>query len=243
MWSAVLTLACAVAYVSGHGRVVEPPNRASIWRYGYDSPANYDDDGLNCGGFYTQWSINDGRCGVCGDAYNTPSPRPHELGGKYGKGYIVATYAPGEVITTNVYISAYHMGFWEFRICTDPYDNTQECFDQHLVELEDGETKYYPKDGSAYYEVKYRLPTDLVCDHCVLQWKYTAGNNWGFCEDGTQGLGCGHQENFFTCSDIAILGDSSYYPEPTPPQPEEDTTVLAEVPIVNLNGGEDLNKK
>lgn len=61
MWSAVLTLACALSYVSGHGRVVEPPNRASIWRYGYDSPANYDDDGLNCGGFYTQWSINDGR--------------------------------------------------------------------------------------------------------------------------------------------------------------------------------------
>lgn len=44
----------------------------------------------------------------------------------------------------------------------------------------------------------------MICDHCVLQWRYTAGNNWGDCKNGTQGLGCGNQEQFGACSDISI---------------------------------------
>lgn len=32
-----------------------------------------------------------------------------------------------------------------------------------------------------------------------------AENNWGTCEDGTEKLGCGDQEEFFGCSDIRIL--------------------------------------
>ena len=37
---------------------------------------------------------------------------------------------------------------------------------------------------------------DLVCEQCILQWTYVAGNNWGDCDDGTSGLGCGPQEHF-----------------------------------------------
>lgn len=51
----------------------------------------------------------------------------------------------------------------------------------------------------------YRLPKDLVCDHCVLQWRYVAGNNWGPCENGTSAIGCGNQETFGACSDIKIV--------------------------------------
>ena len=42
----------------------------------------------------------------------------------------------------------------------------------------------------------FRLPLDLVCEQCILQWTYVAGNNWGDCDDGTSGLGCGPQEHF-----------------------------------------------
>lgn len=70
--------------------------------------------------------------------------------------------------------------------------------------------KYYPKRGSTKYTVNYILPTGLVCDHCVLQWRYTAGNNWGVCENGTQGVGCGIQEQFGACSDISIGALGSY---------------------------------
>ncbi len=37
--------------VNGHGRLVIPPSRGSMWRYGYDNPPNYDDNQLFCGGF------------------------------------------------------------------------------------------------------------------------------------------------------------------------------------------------
>ncbi len=37
-----------------------------------------------------------------------------------------------------------------------------------------------------------------------MQWTYTCGNNWGFCADGSGALGCGPQETFRACADVAI---------------------------------------
>lgn len=54
--------------------------------------------------------------------------------------------------------------------------------------------------------MNYRLPEGVTCDVCSLQWRYTCGNNWGKCSNGTEGLGCGDQENFGACSDISIVG-------------------------------------
>lgn len=144
------------------------------------------------------------RCGLCGDPFDMESPRAHELGGTYGAGVIVDQYTPGSVFTATVEITAYHKGYWYFNICPNPQDSHQECFDEFPVELEEGGTLYYPNQGSAKYTVNYRLPAGLVCDHCVLQWRYIAGNNWGVCSNGTEGLGCGNQEQFRACSDISI---------------------------------------
>ncbi len=36
--------------VAGHGMMLDPPARASMWRFGFNTPINYDDNGLNCGG-------------------------------------------------------------------------------------------------------------------------------------------------------------------------------------------------
>lgn len=49
--------------VLGHGRLIEPPSRASAWRYGFDTPPNYNDHELYCGGYNTQWAKNNGKCG------------------------------------------------------------------------------------------------------------------------------------------------------------------------------------
>lgn len=35
----------------GHGMLLDPPGRSSMWRYFPGSPANYNDNGINCGGF------------------------------------------------------------------------------------------------------------------------------------------------------------------------------------------------
>ena len=41
----------------GHGRMIDPPMRSSMWRYGFDTPKNYNDNELNCGGFVVSWSL------------------------------------------------------------------------------------------------------------------------------------------------------------------------------------------
>ena len=35
----------------GHGYMVDPPGRASMWRENWDTPINYGDNQLFCGGF------------------------------------------------------------------------------------------------------------------------------------------------------------------------------------------------
>lgn len=37
--------------VLGHGMVLEPVNRGSMWRKGYPTRINYDDNGNYCGGY------------------------------------------------------------------------------------------------------------------------------------------------------------------------------------------------
>ena len=65
----VLSIACYISAVTGHGYMSKPASRNSMWRYGFKNPTNYDDNGLNCGGFSYQWDASSGKCGVCGDPY------------------------------------------------------------------------------------------------------------------------------------------------------------------------------
>ena len=51
-----LILPLIINYVQGHARLLEPPSRASMWRVGFDNPADYDDNGGNCGGFNVSWN-------------------------------------------------------------------------------------------------------------------------------------------------------------------------------------------
>lgn len=37
--------------VTGHGRLMEPPARNSMWRFGYPNPVDYNDNELFCGGY------------------------------------------------------------------------------------------------------------------------------------------------------------------------------------------------
>ncbi len=43
-----------------------------MWRYGFDTPPNYNDHELYCGGFSRQWRTNGGKCGICGDPWDSP---------------------------------------------------------------------------------------------------------------------------------------------------------------------------
>ena len=47
----LFALCVTLSSVEGHGRLIEPPSRASMWRYGYDTPVNYADNQMFCGGY------------------------------------------------------------------------------------------------------------------------------------------------------------------------------------------------
>ena len=52
--------------MASHARFTEPPSRATAWRYGFDTPHNYNDNEGFCGGFTYQFEQADGKCGICG---------------------------------------------------------------------------------------------------------------------------------------------------------------------------------
>lgn len=214
-----LMLTSLVEWSSQHGLLLSPPQRGSLWRYGYDTPPNYDDNGLFCGGL-EEYIKTGGKCGVCGDAYS--GPREHEAGGKYAKGIIVEQLpAESTEMKTTIQITSYHKGYFEFRIC--PHNDirrpvAQECLDEHLMIIKEGSpessyTRFYPSNPKVTRKDKYHLtlliPRGMRCEQCVLQWTYNTGNSWGTDKNGTSCLGCGLQEVFKNCADISIGGTPS----------------------------------
>ena len=142
--------------VNGHGRLMEPPGRGSMWRFVDTNELltphkdkiqiAYTDNGLNCGGLDYQVSQG-GKCGVCGDGFGEAQPRPHEDGGKYGLGIVSKRYAPGEIMHTRSQITAHHKGWIEWKLCphTDGMsaDDLQTCLDSNLLEISGSGTRYY----------------------------------------------------------------------------------------------------
>lgn len=215
MWLKILLfnffLTCAVDIVHGHGRLIDPPSRSTMWRYGFNNPPNYNDNQLYCGGVQVQYEQNGGKCGLCGDNY--AGRHENEAGGKYANGIVVRTFQPGQVMRVVVELTANHKGYFEFKLCVndDPKKKvTQECLDQYVLEVVNPDirgTRYPVPDKNGYQklELQVRLPSGVRCRDCLFQWKYTAGNSWG--RDtitGEQCLGCGNQEQFYGCADIAI---------------------------------------
>ncbi|XP_055907060.1 uncharacterized protein LOC129942229 [Eupeodes corollae] len=196
-----------IGYVSGHGMMLDPVNRASRWREDKTAPANYDDNGLYCGGYAVQWSAYAGKCGLCGDSYGDQVPRAHELGGTYGQGTIVKKYNAGQEINVSVKVTQNHKGKFIFELCDldSRKSESEECFKANQLKLKSGESEYYlNSDDSKVYNATLVLPSNVKCKHCVLRWTYLTANSWGTCDDGTGAIGCGPQEQFKNCADVAI---------------------------------------
>ncbi|KAK2192944.1 hypothetical protein NP493_19g00017 [Ridgeia piscesae] len=178
-----------------------------MWRLGFNATPNYEDNQLYCGGFANQWEVNGGKCGVCGDPWQ--GPRENEAGGKYARGVITRRYLQNSTVRAIVELTATHKGWFEFRLCANNDTGravTQACLDQHLLLRADGMgARYYViEDAPRKYVIPLRLPPALTCSQCVLQWKYNAGNSWGVDDEGTACIGCGPQEQFYGCADVAV---------------------------------------
>ncbi|XP_069102856.1 serine-rich adhesin for platelets-like, partial [Argopecten irradians] len=209
----VLVFLTILHLTSGRGKMVEPPQRSSLWRHeewnGKPMVAtNNDDGGLNCGGYWKLHEVNHHRCGICGDAWDNKD-RPNEAGGRYAQGYIARTYYhdKSKLINVTVDIEANIGGYFEFRLCPNndiTRKITQECLDKHHLVINGyGHRLYVERD--TVYDLQLKIPEDLTCTQCVLQWKWKGSHYWGMCDDGYGGIGCGDQEEYYNCADIAIL--------------------------------------
>jgi len=205
---ALLVLLAIVLSVNGHGRFMKPVGRSSIWRVPEFShlspPRNEMDNEILCG--YRPQPTNPGDdCGVCGDPFSSPAPRDNEIGGRWYRGIIVANYTAGQVIDVEIELTAAHLGFMEWRLCSNTATENQACFNSNLLQLANGSGSMLPvTNGSGWYRTQVRLPSGLRCNHCIIQWNYRAGNSWGNCPNGSGQTGCGPQETFRGCADVRI---------------------------------------
>ena len=111
---------------------MNPTSRASAWRNGFDTPADYTDNGRNCGGISYQFGKAGGKCGICGDPW-FQNPRAHEAGGRFATGTIFSSYKEGQTIPVTIDITANHWGHFVFKLCANndfTQDPKQECFDR-----------------------------------------------------------------------------------------------------------------
>merc|ERR1712179_528425 len=224
----VIVLLALVAGVWGHGRLWDPPSRSSLWRFPEfsQSPKNWNDNELFCGGFGRQ-ERNGGRCGTCGDPWD--GVRANEAGGRYANGIISKVYQEGQVIPITVHVTANHRGWFEFNLCPVNHPSvraTQDCYDRYLLEQADGSGPRFTLTSgrTGMWTINYRLPAGLTCNQCALQWRWKTANSWGTDPDtGRQCVGCGPQEQFRGCSDVAIEGDGPM-PSPTPITDIPDST-------------------
>ena len=120
----------------------------------------YDDHETNCGGFDRHWEENGGKCGVCGDPWDLPAPRDAESGGKFGRGVIVRSYRPGQMIRVSTHITANHQGYFQFRLCPQTSPSrpvSQACLDKHLLSFSDGDTRYALGEGTGTHSVQVTI--------------------------------------------------------------------------------------
>ena len=172
-----LTLVTLVAFASllqcaqAHARVIDPPQRGSLWRfpeYAWANPGHQADDAALVCGDKQVTDPNNGACGVCGDSILDPVPRKHEIGGEYERGIVVRNYTVGQVISVTLDVVAGHRpGFMHFKLC--PYSVTgsesHACFDQYPLLFADGSTQMTSEEvWAANDRMEVRLPALLRCE-------------------------------------------------------------------------------
>lgn len=74
------------------------------------------------------------------------------------------------------------MGYFQFRLCVHnnaSVPETQDCFNKHVLELADGSGTKLPiekvRTFARNYTTTVKLPDQVKCQQCVLQWHYRTG--------------------------------------------------------------------
>ena len=158
---------------------------------------------------------------------------------RYAKGVIARSYKVGQIIEVWIDLVAHHLvnrnfqsfhflnfkmqGFFTFAIC--PHNDIHSspsptCFESHQLKVQAPRilvnSTYFATKGTGIKKMLVELPANMTCSQCILQYTYTAGNNWGKgqqsaevasldCLNSLKGKkGCGDQETFRGCADICV---------------------------------------
>ena len=186
--------------VKGHGRMMFPINRSSLWRQVPSFP-RYELDAVWCALTLNHREVANDRnatCGIAGAIYNGKirgsstmffenklwTVYSYEFGSERYHKTLVATFMKGQVINPQVEIIIMHGGWVEFRVCPAPVngDPTMECFELNKLKFtSDGKTRAELRsvrpDAKNYYTYSVKLPDNLTCEHCVLQWYWIGSGN------------------------------------------------------------------
>jgi len=199
--------------VSGHAALYEPPSRNSAWRFGFNTPTDYNDMSHNCGTYESTYVAGKPYCGVCGDEYNANPKQMECPNGQYCKKVITRNYKAGQTVDVTINFNANHGGVMQFRVCPVTDDNkevTWDCLLAHQMAITEagGKTVWQEPEGAAQKtddaHLHVKLPAGLTCKRCVFQWHWTGANYYGTCANGTAGMGCGGQQTYIACADVAI---------------------------------------
>ncbi len=78
-------------------------------------------------------------------------------------------------------ITAHHYGYMTLKLCPSKRTInelvTQDCFDRYPLKMADGSDRVLVDRMEGWYDMYVRLPADVTCEYCVLQWTYTAGTH------------------------------------------------------------------
>jgi len=204
-----ITLLVNIYEIDGHAALYEPPSRNSAFRFGFNTPSDYNDMSHNCGSYLaTPPKSGEKYCSVCGDAASEcPS-------GTYCKKVIVRNYKAGQSVDVTINFAGNHGGVIQFRVCPVTNDNqevTWDCLEKYPLAIQEagGKTIWQEPwsdsdkhDGDVKLHVT--LPSGLKCSRCVFQWHWTGANYYGTCANGTTGMGCGPQQTYIACADVSI---------------------------------------
>jgi hypothetical protein len=147
---ALLVFACTLREADAHGFMTSPVARNVI--HGISNGIG----NANAASGGGPASVHDrGRYihGICGDA-----PEDSQIYNKVGE--VQATYVAGQTAEFKVKITAHHMGFFEFELCDDAGQLSQQCFTRHPL-LKEG-CDCLCSDGSK---------NCAACDSCRQWWK------------------------------------------------------------------------
>ena len=186
----LVALAFLVKRVSSHGQLVSPRSRNFV--------ASQDgiDWGEQPGVPFKEYcphclNLNHGVCGVSPD-YDYDLWM--DSSGQKMPWKSDSVYSAGDTIIVKTHLSTHHNGHMEIKGCPKGATSTQECFDDpknSLIFIKDlkfgmpadprhPERGYYAggqASGIADFEMEFQLPSDLVGEKVLLQWKYITANS------------------------------------------------------------------